>query len=207
MHDLEHHLASVQPLLDRYGYGAVFLAIFVEGMGIPAPGQTLLIAAALLAARGNLSLGVLLVTALVAATAGNLAGFAIGRWGGRRILERIASAERLAKMESLFQRRGGVVVGFGRFVDGMRQIAGIAAGSLGMATTTFLVWNAFGAVVWVAFWGAGAFLFERDFKEIAALFHHYRTLAYVLAIVGLVLAITWLRRGKLPSPTSAGRAL
>ena len=49
VHGLEHHLAAVQPLLERYGYGAVFLAIFVEGIGIPAPGQTLLIAAALLA--------------------------------------------------------------------------------------------------------------------------------------------------------------
>lgn len=195
MSGLEHHLAAVQPLLDRYGYAAVFVAIFVEGMGIPAPGQTLLIAAALLAARGDLSITVLLVTALVAAITGNLAGFAIGRYGGRRILERISSAARLAKMESLFQRRGGLVVAFGRFVDGLRQIAGIAAGSLDMRLATFLTWNLVGAVAWVGFWGGGAYLFERDFATIAALFHRFRALAIGLALLGVLLAIRWLRRG------------
>jgi len=198
--DLGHHLAAVQPLLDRYGYGAVFLAIFVEGTGIPAPGQTLLVAAALLAARGDLSLGVLLVTALVAATTGNLAGFYIGRFGGRRILERIGAGPRLEKMAALFERRGGVVVGFGRFVDGLRQLAGIAAGSLGMDLATFFAWNLLGAVAWVAFWGVGAFLFERDFAAIAGLFHRFRPFAIALAVLGVVLAIRWLRRGATPPP-------
>ena len=202
VHGLEHHLAAVQPLLERYGYGAVFLAIFVEGMGIPAPGQTLLIAAALLAARGDLSLGMLLVVALVAAAGGNLAGFAIGRYGGRRVLERIGAGERLNKMEALFRRRGGVVVGFGRFVDGLRQLAGIAAGSLEMPFATFFVWNLIGAVAWVGFWGLGVFLFDRDFAAIALLFHRFRPLAIALAVLGVVLVIVWLRRGK-KEPVSA----
>jgi len=192
---LEHHLARFQPLLERYGYGVVFLAIFVEGMGIPAPGQTLLIAAALFAERGHLSLGVLLVTALIAAAAGNLAGFAIGRYGGRRILERICAEDRLHKMEALFQRRGGVVVGFGRFVDGLRQLAGIAAGSLEMAFSTFFFWNMIGAVAWVGFWGVGAFLFERDFEEIARVFHQFRPVALGLGLVAVVIALLWMRRG------------
>jgi membrane protein DedA with SNARE-associated domain len=191
---LEHHLAHVQPLLERYGYGAVFLAIFVEGMGIPAPGQTLLIAAALFAERGNLSLPVLLITALLGAAGGNLAGFAIGRYGGHRVLARFCAADRLHKMEDLFARRGGVVVGFGRFVDGLRQIAGIAAGSLGMSFTTFFVWNLIGAVVWVGFWGFGAYLFERDFESIAQFFHHARPVALVLALLVVVLALWWMRR-------------
>src|SRR5690242_19698129 len=121
MSSLSHHLEAVQPLHERWGYLAVFVAIFAEGCGIPAPGQTLLIAAALLAARGELWLGLVLATAVCAAAGGNLAGCALGRVGGRPVLERIASPQRLTRLEGLFERRGGVVVGFGRFVDGLRQ--------------------------------------------------------------------------------------
>lgn len=203
MHDLEHHLAAVQPLLDRYGYGAVFLAIFVEGFGIPAPGQMTLIAAALLAARGDLSLTAVLATAVLAAVAGNTVGFALGRWGGRRLLERVAGGARLARMEALFQRRGGVVVGFGRFVDGLRQLAGVAAGSLGMSFATFFTWNLLGAVAWVGFWGGGTYLFDRDFASIAAVVHRFRTVAFAVVVLAVVLGIRWLRHGRVRSDTAA----
>lgn len=193
------HLAAVAPLLQRWGYTAVFVAIFVEGCGIPAPGQTLLIAAALLAARGELWLGLVLATAVCAAAGGNLAGYAIGRLGGHRVLERIASPQRLAKMERLFERRGGVVAGFGRFVDGLRQLSGIAAGSLNMDLVTFFAWNLGGAVLWVAFWGVGAFLFERHVTQLSAVFHHLRPLALGLAAIGVVIALRWLRRPGDPS--------
>lgn len=195
MHDLEQHLAAVQPLLDRWGYGALFLFIFVEGFGIPAPGQMTLIAAALLAARGDLSLAGVLAAAVLAAAAGNMVGFAIGRWGGRRLLERIAGGTRLAKMEALFERRGGFVVGFGRFVDGLRQLAGVAAGSLGMTFGKFFAWNLAGALAWVGFWGGGTYLFERDFASIAAVVHRFRPLVIALVLLAVVLGIRWLRGG------------
>ncbi len=196
VHGLEHHLAAVQPLLERYGYAAIFLFVFVEGFGIPAPGQMILIAAALLAARGDLSLVAVVTTALIAAATGNLIGFAIGRWGGRRILERIAGGARLARMEALFERRGGVVVGFGRFVDGLRQLAGIAAGSLGMSFATFFAWNLAGAVAWAGFWGGGTYLFERDFAQIAAAVHRVRPLAIAVVVLAVIAGIRWLRRGR-----------
>ena len=61
MTTLEQHIAAVQPLLKKWGDAAVFGCIFAEGVGIPAPGQTLLVAAALLAGRGELALAPLLV--------------------------------------------------------------------------------------------------------------------------------------------------
>ncbi len=202
MSSLTHHLESVQPLLQRWGYLAVFVAIFAEGCGIPAPGQTLLIAAALLAARGELWLGLVLATAVCAAAGGNLTGYALGRLGGRPVLERIASPQRLARMESLFERRGGMVVGFGRFVDGLRQLAGIAAGALNMDLVTFFAWNLGGAVIWVAFWGGGAFLFERHVTQLSAVFHHLRPIALGLAAIGVVITLRWLRRPPDPADTA-----
>ena len=87
-HDLEQAVARAQPVFDRYGYLAVFLTILVEGVGIPAPGQTFLIAAALSAAHGKLSLVWVLILACLAAGLGNSLGYLLGRWGGRRLLAR-----------------------------------------------------------------------------------------------------------------------
>lgn len=87
-HDLKQMVARVQPMLQRYGYPALFLAVLVEGMGIPAPGQTLLIAAALIAAHGNLNIVWVLIWSCLAAMLGNILGYLIGRWGGRPLLAR-----------------------------------------------------------------------------------------------------------------------
>ncbi len=75
---LEHSIATVQPALDRYGYAASFVAVMVEGMGIPAPGQTLLVASALDAAKGRLNISLLLMLVTLAAALGNSVGYLIG---------------------------------------------------------------------------------------------------------------------------------
>src|SRR5665811_2785 len=122
-HDLEQAVARVQPLFHRYGYLVVFVAILVEGVGIPAPGQTLLIAAALSAAHGNLSLVWVLILACLAATLGNTLGYLLGRWGGRPLLARFKlRGDRLARLEEKFRHYGGGVVLVARFFDGLRQL-------------------------------------------------------------------------------------
>jgi membrane protein DedA with SNARE-associated domain len=186
---LEQHLAAAQPLLERWGYAAVFGCIFVEGVGIPAPGQTLLVAAALLAGRGELGLSQLLGVALVAAALGNTIGWLVGRAGGRPLLQRFAHGERLARVERLFARWGPRIVGLGRFVDGLRQINGLAAGALGMECRQFLAWNFIGALLWVGFWGLGAYGFGRDFDVIASAVHRARPFLVPLVLVGVALLL------------------
>jgi membrane protein DedA with SNARE-associated domain len=191
---LEAHLAYAEPVLKEWGNWAVFACIFVEGVGIPAPGQTLLIGAALLAGRGKLALLPLLVVAVLAAALGNAVGWLIGRAGGRALLQRIAHGERLARVERLFTRWGPRLVGLGRFVDGLRQINGIAAGALGMEATRFLIWNAFGAILWVGFWGLGAYGFGRDFSSITSAIHRASSFLWPLVVVGALLLLLYLIR-------------
>jgi len=195
MTTLDQHLAAARPLLEHWGYAAVFVSIFVEGVGIPAPGQTLLVAAAVLAGRGELALARVLVAAVAAATAGNALGWAIGRYGGRPLLERFARGERLAHIERLFQRSSAGIVALGRFVDGARQLNGLAAGALGMAPRTFHGWNVIGAVLWSAFWGLGGYALGRDFAVIAAAYHRLRPYLLWSVLPGSALVLIWLLRG------------
>ncbi|HBZ71573.1 MAG TPA: alkaline phosphatase [Deltaproteobacteria bacterium] len=189
---LEEHLAAAEPLLRQWGQAAVFGCIFAEGVGIPAPGQTLLVAAAVLAGRGEFALVPLLALAVVAAALGNALGWLIGRKGGRPLLQRFAHGERLARVERLFARWGPRVVALGRFVDGLRQINGLAAGALGMERAPFLVWNAIGALLWVGFWGLGAYGFGRDFNAIASAIHRIGPALGLLVLVGAALLLIYL---------------
>src|SRR5438309_8704817 len=75
-------------LLDRYGYAAVFVGVFLENAGVPVPGETMLIAAAIYARSGGLHLGWIIIASVCGAILGDNAGYFIGRRGGRRLLER-----------------------------------------------------------------------------------------------------------------------
>jgi membrane protein DedA with SNARE-associated domain len=194
-HDLSRHLEKVRPLLERYGYAAVFAAIFVEGFGIPAPGQTLLIAASLLAAGGGLGLVPLLVVALAASAGGTFVGWWLGRVGGKRLLDRFAGP-RLERLQETFRHRGGLLVAFGRFVDGARQLAGLVAGSLEMPLASFLAWNALGALVWVAAWGLGSFLLERNVHAILDAYHRIGPVAAAAIVLSIGAVVLWLARGR-----------
>lgn len=191
----ERSLAEVEPLLARYGYGASIAAVTVEGMGVPAPGQTLLMASALEAAAGRMNIGLLLSLVTVAATLGNSLGYAIGRWGGRAILEKLkVNRQRQQYMEDLFRRRGGAVIVLGRFVDGLRQLNGIVAGILQMPWWTFTACNVAGAILWTFTWGLGTYYLGKDIHIAAAVFHRHRTLLFVLGILAFAVLIAYLLR-------------
>jgi membrane protein DedA with SNARE-associated domain len=150
-------LQSLSPFLDRYGYAAVVVLVGVEGLGIPLPGQLILIAAGVYAGMGEMNIAVVLALGFLAAVGGDNAGYAIGRYGGRQLVDRFGryvflTEKRLAATERFFARRGPIVVVIGRFVDGLRQASGIAAGLAQMGWRRFLIYNALGSAAWVAAW-------------------------------------------------------
>jgi len=147
-------LISVSPVVI---YVLVGLVIGLESMGIPLPGEVILVSAALMAARQELDVSPLWVA--VAASAGAITGDSLGylagrRWGDRmfevlgRRFPRQAGPDRLAYAEHIFTRYGVWAVFFGRFVALLRIFAGPVAGALRMPYPRFLAANALGGIVW-----------------------------------------------------------
>lgn len=195
-------LARVRPLLERYGYAAAAVATLAEGVGIPAPGQTLLIAGSLEAAQGRMNFSLLLFITTISAVAGNSIGYAIGHWGGRLALKKLhVNPQRQQFLDDLFCRRGGIVVLFGRFVDGLRQLNGIVAGVLRMPWWSFTVYNAVGAVLWVGVWGLGTYYFDRRIHVVAGFFHHHRRWLIALSAAALLALFYYLLRANRKSQT------
>jgi membrane protein DedA with SNARE-associated domain len=201
---VERALARVQPLVERYGYGAAVAAVMTEGVGIPLPGQTLLMASSLEAAAGRMSIGLVLLFVTAAATIGNSVGYAIGRWGGRAVLTKLGvNPARQQHLDDLFGRRGGVVILLARFVDGLRQLNGIVAGVLRMPWWTFTVYNVAGAVLWTCAWGLGTYYLGRDIHVIADAFHRPARLLYVLSLIVVVAVVAYLLRREMRGDRTA----
>jgi membrane protein DedA with SNARE-associated domain len=201
-HDLDQAVARVQPVLDRYGYLVVFLTILVEGVGIPAPGQTFLIAASLSAAHGNLSLVWVLISACLAAGLGNSLGYLLGRWGGRHLLARFkVRGDRLERLEEKFRRYGGGVVLVARFFDGLRQLNGIVAGMLAMPWKIFTGFNVLGAILWTGVWGLGAYFLDQEINAVHSAFGQLGPYLVTLTLVGFLALMVYLfRRGRSQKP-------
>jgi membrane protein DedA with SNARE-associated domain len=190
---IERSLEHVQSLIERYGYWASVAAVMAEGVGIPLPGQTLLVASSLEAAGGRMNIVMVLVLVTAAASIGNGIGYAIGRWGGRAVLHRLKiNPVREQRLEDLFKRRGGPVILVARFVDGLRQLNGIVAGILQMPWWIFSAYNVGGALLWTCVWGLGTYFLGRDIHVIADSFHRPSRVLYVLSVIAVVALVAYL---------------
>ena len=156
-------LAYLAPVLDHYGYLAVGGFITLEDFGVPVPGETILIAAAVYAGAGRLNIIAVALVAVLAAVAGDNIGYAVGFFGGRALVLRFGkyvglTSERLNRAEGFFARYGGAVVAGARFIEGLRQANGIVAGTIRMPWPRFLAFNTLGAALWVGVWASVGYL-------------------------------------------------
>lgn len=180
-------LVHGEPILREYGYPAIVVCNLAEGVGIPMPGQTTLITAALLATSGDFQIVWVVTLALAATIAGNCMGYWVGRLGGRKLVQRLPMRpERLARLERFFSHRGLLLVVFARFLDGTRQTVPLIAGSMNMPWWRFLVATVVGSLAWVSLWGIGGFLAAPKLHQFLLQLHgvtqHWVWLALVPAI-------------------------
>src|SRR3954447_25997536 len=156
-------LAALVDVAENVGYPVLFALIAMETMGVPLPGETALITAAVVAARGNLAIEAVIAIAAAAAIIGDNVGFAIGRRYGRRLLEWEGGPfphhrRRLIEVgEPFFDRHGPKAVFLGRWVSGLRITAAWLAGAHRMSWPTFTFWNALGGICWAISIGLAAY--------------------------------------------------
>lgn len=190
----------IGPYLEEYGYPVLFLVVLLESFGLPAPGQTLLIMAAMLAAAGHFNLWVVLVTVFFAAVIGDCIGWFLGRRGGRRIILRYGrwvglNRRRFRRLQRYFDAHSAWFVILARFFEVARQINGLLAGSVKMPFLRFLLFNATGAALWVALWGFGAYYLGLGLDDSFAPFDVIVIwLMFIVPAAALLAALAWLAR-------------
>jgi membrane protein DedA with SNARE-associated domain len=154
---------SLDSLIASNGYWVVATVVALESMGIPVPGETTLVTAAIYAGTTRrLDIWLVIAAAAAGAIAGDNVGYFLGRRFGLRLLLRYGpllriGTPRIKLGRYLFYRHGGKVVFFGRFIAILRALAAILAGINCMPWRRFLFFNATGGVVWAAAYGLAAY--------------------------------------------------
>ena len=190
---LRNRVTHLHTLLVQFGPWAVFLLVALESSGLPLPGETVLIAAAILAGSTHEgSIATIVACAAAGAILGDNIGYWVGREFGLRLLIRHGARvgldeDKLKLGQYLFQRYGGAIVFFGRFVALLRAFAAVLAGANNLAPSRFFLFNAAGGVMWATIFGLGGYFFGKDFHRIAG---PVGMTAFVVAL-GLIFA-SWL---------------
>jgi membrane-associated protein len=184
-------LINVDHLIEVAGYPLLFVLVMAESSGVPIPGETALITAAVLASRGKLQIEWVIVLAAAGAIVGDNIGYVIGRKGGRWLLERPGRFYRqrrevLSTGEPFFERHGPKAVFFGRFVLGLRVWASWLAGATRMHWRSFVFWNALGGISWATAIGLLAYFLGNSAGNAIETFGIYGLVAAVLAVVSFI---------------------
>lgn len=201
---------DITHLLGTYGYWVVLLFVLIESTGIPFPGETILLAAAIYAGTTHhLAIPLVIAAAATGAILGDNLGYTVGREGGFRLLRRyghlIRVDERKLKLGMyLFRRHGGKVVFFGRFVAVLRAWAAFLAGTSRMPWPRFLAFNAAGGIVWATLFGTAGYVLGRNVEIFAGIFGKV-TLA--LGVVLLLAGFFFLRHNEKRLEDEADRAM
>jgi membrane protein DedA with SNARE-associated domain len=162
----------VRHVLTSWGYWALLLGLFGESMGLPLPGETLLMFASFLThKRTGLRVEWVIVVGIAAAVLGDNLGFYLGRHFGQVFLRWAKKLLRLRDddiraAKNLIATHGGKTIFFSRFIFGLRTIAGPLAGSLDMEWRRFFKFNFLGAATWVGVMSFAGYEFANEFDTL-----------------------------------------
>jgi membrane protein DedA with SNARE-associated domain len=166
-----HVSLHLHHLIARYGYAVVALFVGGESVGVPVPGESVLLTAAAFAGRGHLSIIGVIIASVAGIICGGSGGYWIGRTAGQRVVVRYGrwagiTPERLDHTRQFFARYGARAVVVGRFIPIVRILASIVAGISDMAFAEFSVYNAIAGIIWSVLFGLLGFEFARDLPRL-----------------------------------------
>jgi len=197
-------------LIHVYGLLVVAGVIGLECVGLPFPGETVLIAASVIAGtEHDLNIISVILTAGVASTIGRMIGYVIGREFGYWLLLRYGrylwiTESRIKLGQYLFLRHGGKIILLAQFVPGLRSIAGILAGANRMPWQPFMLANVIGAFLWATLYGAAVYSLGREIEELSG----WMVIGFAIVVfVLIVVAALFVRRHEAQLITEAEEAL
>jgi membrane protein DedA with SNARE-associated domain len=194
----ENLFEVLRQFFDQYGYWTIAVALLLENAGVPVPGETVLLFASFLAySEQSLRLPYIVVIGIVACTVGDNIGYAIGKRGGRPLLDRYQRVFRIrpstiAKGERLFGKYGSVTILFARFIFGLRIIAGPLAGVLQMPWKQFAAFNFLGAIIWVTAISCIGYFVGTEWTQLLRVMKHVNT--GVLIVAAMAAIVIWWKR-------------
>ncbi len=193
----------MEQFLANVGLPAVFVLSFISAMGLPVGAEIALIFGGVLAsgkyphASHHPNLVAVIVVATVAEVVGSLAGYLIGYFGGRPLVDRVGkyvllTHKDLDRAEAWFARRGEPVVLFGRFIPLLRSFVSFAAGLGEMAIAKFLVFTVIGCAIWCTALVSLGYSLGSSYNHVLKAFSYAGYLAAALAVVAVAI-VFWHR--------------
>ena len=171
----------------------------LESIGVPLPGETILIAAGFLVHQGTLDMGETIAFGILGTIVGNQLGYWAGRQGGRAFVLRWGryvgvTYERLLRVEGFFARHGGKAVFLSRFVPGLRAFGALVAGISRMHWRVFFFYNVFAGAVWATSSILVGYLFSGSLNLVEEWIGSATVLLVQLLVLTLIfyLAYRWL---------------
>ena len=143
-------------LIFDWGYLGVFIMMAIESSFIPFPSEIVLIPAGYLASKGDMSITMIMLSALGGSMVGALVNYFLALTLGRAILSKYGKyffikETSLVKMETFFQEHGHISTFTGRLIPGIRQLISIPAGLARMNLVQFTAFTALGSGIWALF--------------------------------------------------------
>jgi membrane-associated protein len=199
--DVDGALEDASRTLGAWAYPAVTGFAFLETgafVGLVVPGETAVVVGGVVASRGEVELVPLIALVWLAAVAGDLASFLLGRRLGRPFIERHGprvrlGPEQLARVERFYARHGGKAVLLGRFTGLVRAVSPFIAGASGLTGRRFVVWSLAGALLWAATFTLVGYGFAESFAESGHTAARIALAAALIAALGFA-AVALLRR-------------
>jgi membrane protein DedA with SNARE-associated domain len=179
----------MKPLLEQYGYFALVISIFLEGIGIPMPGQSLMIAASILSSEQVMNLTLVMSVSWLSCFFGNTCGYLIGYYfEGWLDKKGYISGPKMTKLQTAIQKYGPACLVVSRFIEGMKQFMPLACGIAKMPRKEFLLGNALAATIWVMVF---SLLAHFAFEHLSSLSHLYTQYKYFIWVIAAAL-FSWM---------------
>src|SRR5450830_43300 len=183
-------------IISTLGYGGVALLMAIESACIPLPSEVIMPFAGYLVFTGQLTLWGVALAGAIGCVIGSIPAYYLGAYGGRKLIERygkwmLMSHHDLELADSWFAKHGEITIFIGRLLPVVRTFIAFPAGIARMNMARFVIYTFCGSLIWCLLLAYAGMKLGQHWETLGVYFHEFH---YVIAVVGLVFAVWYVRR-------------